>query len=95
MKQKLSATALALLAAAGLTMPDPAMARRHHYVHTGYSHRCSGGDGVVGTVVGGTSGAVLGSALIGGPVAIIAGGVGGALLGRHIDKQNVRYRHGC
>jgi hypothetical protein len=82
-------------AATGLIAPEAAMARRHHYLHTGYSNRCSGGKGVVGTVAGGAGGALLGGAMIGGPVAVIAGGVGGALLGRHIDKQNVRRRHGC
>ena len=75
-------------------MPEPAMAR-HHYVHRGSAHRCSGGNGAVGTVAGGVGGAVIGHALIGGPVATIAGGVGGALIGRHLDKQHTRYRQGC
>jgi uncharacterized protein YcfJ len=86
-------------AAATTMMPDMAFARHHtthrHYVHRGSSHRCHSGHGVVGTVVGGAGGAVIGHAVIGGPVATIAGGVGGALLGRHIDKQNVRRKHGC
>jgi uncharacterized protein YcfJ len=85
------ATALSVTAIA----PETAHARRT-YAHNGSTaHRCSGGKGVVGTVVGGVGGAVAGGAIIGGPVAVIAGGVGGALLGRHIDKKNVRRRHGC
>ena len=40
-------------------------------------------------------GAVIGNAVIGGPVATIAGGVGGALLGRHLDKKHTRARNGC
>jgi outer membrane lipoprotein SlyB len=100
MRTKLFASTLMSLAAATTMIPDMAMARHHssarrHYVHSGHSHRCSGGSGVVGTVAGGAGGAVIAHAVVGGPVATIAGGVGGALLGRHIDKQNVRHRRGC
>jgi hypothetical protein len=94
MAKKLARALLTPLLAASVMLPQTALAR-HHYVHRGYSHSCSSGKGVIGTVVGGAGGALIGGAAIGGPVAIIAGGVGGALLGRHIDKQNVRHRHGC
>jgi uncharacterized protein YcfJ len=97
MKPKLIATTLMSLAAATTMIPDAAFARHHsarrHYVHSG--HRCRGGSGVVGTVVGGAGGGVAAGAIVGGPVAVVAGAVGGGLLGRHIDKQNVRRRHGC
>lgn len=59
-----------------------------------YRHRCSGGNGAVGTVAGGVGGAVIGNAL-GGTAGTVLGGVGGALLGRHLDKENTRDRHGC
>jgi hypothetical protein len=98
MRTKFAATTLMSLAAATTMVPDGAMARQHHsarrhYVHSG--HRCRSGHGVIGTVAGGAGGAVIANAVVGGPVATIAGGVGGALLGRHIDKQNVRRKHGC
>jgi hypothetical protein len=60
-----------------------------------YRHRCSGGNGAVGTVAGGVGGALIGNALGGGTLGTIAGGVGGGLLGRHLDKQNSRHRNGC
>lgn len=96
MRQRLTAAVLLSLASAATVMPDPAMSRtRHHYVHRGSTHRCSGGNGAVGTVAGGVGGAVISHAIIGGPVATVAGGVGGALLGRHLDKQHTRHRQGC
>jgi uncharacterized protein YcfJ len=94
MRQRLTAALLLSMVSAAAVVPDPALAR-HHYVHRGSSHACSGGNGLVGTVAGGAGGAVIGHALIGGPVATIAGGVGGALLGRHLDKQHTRHRQGC
>jgi hypothetical protein len=39
---------------------------------------------VAGTVVGGVGGALVGNALIGGPVGLIAGGLGGAVAGHEI-----------
>ena len=95
MKQKL---ALAAIAATVLStsMADPAFARRHHYYrgHTAH-YRCGGGNGAVGTVVGGAGGALIGNAAGGGVLGTVAGGVGGALLGRHLDKVNTRHRGGC
>ena len=92
MRKKLSVTALSSLLAVAVIQPVPASARTEH-VHRG--GRCSGGNGLVGTVAGGAGGAILGKVLIGGPVAIVAGGVGGALVGRHLDKQHTRKRQGC
>jgi uncharacterized protein YcfJ len=96
MKSKLTLGLLAAALTTSAVVPETANARRH-YVHRGHvtHHRCSGGKGVVGTVAGGVGGAVVANAVVGGPVATIAGAVGGGLLGRHIDKQNVRHRHGC
>lgn len=93
MKSHLTLAVLATALSVTAIAPETAHARRT-YNHSG-SHRCSGGKGIVGTVVGGVGGAVVAGAVIGGPVAVIAGGVGGGLLGRHIDKKNVRRRHGC
>lgn len=59
-----------------------------------YRHRCGGGDGAVGTIVGAGGGALIGNAL-GGGVGTILGGVGGALLGRGLDKEHTRDRNGC
>jgi hypothetical protein len=92
MRKKLSIAAIASLLAFTAIQPVPVSAREEH-VHHG--NRCSGGNGLVGTVAGGAGGAILGKVLIGGPVGIVAGGVGGALLGRHLDKQHTRKRHGC
>ena len=79
-------------------VPAPAMAYDHHYRghnRSYYRHRCSGGNGAVGTIAGGVGGALIGSAIGGGTLGTIAGGVGGGLLGRHLDKQNTRHRRGC
>jgi uncharacterized protein YcfJ len=94
MREKWKIAIVAPLFAASVIASTPANAR-HHYVHRGATHTCSGGNGVVGTVAGGAGGAVLGHAIVGGPVATVAGGVGGAILGNHLDKQNVRHRRGC
>jgi uncharacterized protein YcfJ len=88
----LAASAFAVVAP---VMAPEAMARTHYVRHSRYYRDCSGGNGAVGTVAGGVGGAVLGGAIIGGPVATVAGGVGGALLGRHLDKKHTRARHGC
>lgn len=97
MRNKLVLAALAMVVTSPTLVPADAMARskRSHHARVNYQHRCSGGNGAVGTVAGGVGGAVLGGAVIGGPVATIAGGVGGALLGRHLDKKHTRARHGC
>lgn len=96
--------ALAALSSVFAIMPAPALAQssayhRQHHVYHGrggyYRHRCSGGNGAVGTVAGGVGGALVGNALGGGTVGTVAGGVGGALLGRHLDKQHTRSRRGC
>ncbi|WP_340318351.1 glycine zipper 2TM domain-containing protein [Rhizorhabdus argentea] len=60
-----------------------------------YRQRCDGGNGAVGTVVGGAGGAVLGNAFGGGTLGTVLGGLGGALLGRHLDKKHTIERNGC
>jgi hypothetical protein len=94
MRSRIALAAMGALVSVVALMPNAALAR-HHHVYRGSSHRCSGGNGAVGTVGGGAGGAVLGHAVVGGPVATVAGGVGGALLGRHLDKQHTRRRAGC
>lgn len=95
MNNKLILAALAAAVTLPTVLPEAASARTRRSHHVVYQRNCSGGNGAVGTVAGGVGGAVLGGAVIGGPVATIAGGVGGALLGRHLDKQNTRSRNGC
>jgi hypothetical protein len=96
MKNTLKVILPVVLLGTALATPDVAFARHHYrHVYHGRATRCSGGNGAVGTVGGGVGGAVIGNAVIGGPVATIAGGVGGALLGRHLDKQHTRHRAGC
>jgi len=95
MKRNLTLAVLATVLSVSAIAPETANARRH-YVHRGHAvHRCSGGNGAVGTVAGGVGGGVIAHAVVGGPVATVAGAVGGGLLGRHLDKQNVRHRRGC
>lgn len=93
--KKFAFVALAVALAMPTLAPEVAFAKKRHSSHVSYQRNCSGGNGAVGTVAGGVGGAVLGGAIIGGPVATIAGGVGGALLGRHLDKKNTRSRNGC
>lgn len=96
MNKKLTLFALAAIVTSPVLVSESASAKsRRHHNHVTYQRNCSGGNGAVGTVAGGVGGAVLGGAIIGGPVATIAGGVGGALLGRHLDKKNTRSRNGC
>ncbi len=81
------ALAPAIVAAFGLTAIDatPAFAR-HHYSSRAHYRWCRHSSGTTGLVAGGAGGALLGHALIGGPVGIVAGAVGGALGGRAIDR---------
>ena len=71
--------------------PDRVYRGDDHY----YRNRCDGGNGAVGTVVGGAGGAVLGSAFGGGTLGTLLGGLGGALLGRNLDKRHTSERNGC
>jgi hypothetical protein len=105
MRNVIGMAALAAVVCGPAMVSAPAQAQTHHYDHhndrnyhgrSHYSrHRCSGGNGAVGTVAGGVGGAVLGSAVGGGTLGTVAGGVGGALLGRHFDKQHTKDKHGC
>ncbi len=53
---------------------------------------CRRGDGTTGLVIGGVSGALLGSALGGRTAGTLLGAVGGALVGQSIDRGKVRCR---
>jgi hypothetical protein len=81
------AFAPALVAALGLSAIDatPAFAR-HHYRGQAHYRWCRHSSGTTGLIAGGAGGALLGHALIGGPIGIAAGAVGGALGGRAIDR---------
>ena len=103
MKKKLALAAAMAISVAPAMVPTAAVAQGYdrHYRHDyhgrdrGYRHRCGGGNGAVGTIVGGAGGALLGNALGGGTLGTVGGGVGGALIGRHFDKQHTRHRRGC
>jgi outer membrane lipoprotein SlyB len=75
-----------------MAAPTAADARhyRHHYYGRSYARSyCHRRDGIAGLAVGGVGGGLLGSAIIGGPIATIAGAAGGALLGRHIERHSL------
>lgn len=74
----LAVTMLATLAAS--TLPETAEARRHAY------RNCRHSSGTTGLIAGGATGALVGKAVLGGPVGIVAGAVGGAFAGRAIDR---------
>lgn len=77
----LAITMLATLAAS--TLPETAEARRH----STHSYRsCRHSSGTTGLIAGGATGALVGKAVLGGPVGIVAGAVGGAFAGRAIDR---------
>jgi outer membrane lipoprotein SlyB len=102
MRTKFMAVAsIALMGIPTMVVSTPADARAYHSYHgrgghyNYYRHRCSGGNGAVGTIAGGVGGALIGNALGGGTLGTIAGGVGGGLLGRHLDKAHTRHRNGC
>ena len=106
MRNTLAITMAALvIAPVATTAPAFAQSSHHHryddrydrdyHGRNYYRHRCSGGNGAVGTIAGGAGGALAGNALGGGTLGTIAGGVGGALLGRHLDKSHTRSRKGC
>ncbi|WP_404711970.1 hypothetical protein [Sphingomonas sp. MMS24-J13] len=103
MSKKIALAALAVLMTGSAVVPEAASAHsaswyRHHRAYRGNGgnyHRCSGGNGAVGTIAGGVGGALIGNGLGGGTLGTVAGGVGGALLGRHLDKQHTRHRNGC
>lgn len=72
-------TTLLALSAVTLTLSAPAEARHRVKV-------CRKSSGTAGLIAGGATGAVVGHALLGGPVGIAAGAVGGAFGGRAVDR---------
>lgn len=92
MKAKIIGAVLSFAIVTPALLPDAAMAARHHH------YRCKRSSGTTGLIAGGAGGALLGHAVVGGPVATVAGGVGGALLGKHLDKKHdaaQNRRNGC
>ena len=91
-------TLLALITA-GLLFPAgamlgaaPAMARHHHHTAHQVYKSCRRSSGTAGLIGGGAGGALLGHAVLGGPVGIAAGAVGGAFGGRAIDRSMTAHR---
>ncbi|MFD1612101.1 glycine zipper domain-containing protein [Sphingomonas tabacisoli] len=74
------ATALAPVAV------SPADARYYRARHS-YHRGCVRGHGTTGLLVGGATGALVGSAVTHGAAGPIIGAAGGALLGRHIQRH--------
>lgn len=70
--------ALCAAAVALTALPSSAEARRVKV--------CRRSSGTAGLIAGGAGGAVVGHAVLGGPVGIAAGAVGGAFGGRAIDR---------
>lgn len=109
MRNVLKGAALLTVLSGSLVSASPAFAQDYGYRDSGhydhgysyngrggyYHHKCGGGNGAVGTVVGGAGGALAGNALGGGLLGTVAGGVGGALIGRHFDKRHTRHENGC
>ncbi len=77
-------TALILGAAALALTAIPASAESHGK-HT--YKVCRHSSGTTGLIAGGAGGALVGHALIGGPIGIAAGAVGGAFGGRAVDRR--------
>lgn len=75
----------------GVMDASPAFARHHYHARTHY-RVCRHSSGTTGLIAGGAGGALLGHALIGGPVGIVAGAVGGAFGGRAIDRSMTAHR---
>ena len=97
MRHPPSRTLLAFIAA-GLLVPTgamlgaaPALARHHHHAHQVYKS-CRRSSGTAGLIGGGAGGALLGHAVLGGPVGIAAGAVGGAFGGRAIDRSMTAHK---
>ena len=97
MRHPTSRTLLALITA-GLLLPAgtmlsaaPAMARHHHHAHRVYKV-CRRSSGTAGLIGGGAGGALIGHAVLGGPVGIAAGAVGGAFGGRAIDRSMTAHK---
>ena len=67
--------------------PADAQYRGRTYHHRYYSHRCFRGHGTTGAIIGGGTGALIGSAVTHGIAGPIIGAAGGALLGRHIERH--------
>jgi hypothetical protein len=85
------APALVAVLCMGALDASPAFAR-HHYRARAHYRVCRHSSGTTGLIAGGAGGALIGHALIGGPVGIVAGAVGGAFGGRAIDRSMTAHR---
>lgn len=85
------ASAFVAMLTLGALDASPAFAR-HHYRSRAHYRVCRHSSGTAGLVAGGAGGALIGHALIGGPVGIVAGAVGGAFGGRAIDRTMTAHR---
>jgi len=81
--------AAAVLPVAAIGQDTPVVERtphHHHHHRRAYYRYCRHSSGTAGLIAGGAGGALLGHALVGGPVGTVAGAVGGAFGGRAIDR---------
>jgi len=74
-----AALALGTLPSVAQAHPKPVPAKKVYKT-------CRHSSGTTGLIAGGAGGALVGHALLGGPVGIAAGAVGGALGGRAVDR---------
>jgi len=80
-----------LLPAGAMLGAVPALAHHHHTSHRVYKV-CRRSSGTAGLIGGGAGGALLGHAVLGGPVGIAAGAVGGAFGGRAIHRSMTAHK---
>ena len=86
MGKSINALTLGCAALALFALPSAAQAHPKHAPAKHVYKVCRHSSGTAGLVAGGAGGALVGHALIGGPVGIAAGAVGGAFGGRAIDR---------
>ena len=80
-------TALSMTLPVAMTPADAQYRARAQRYHQYYRHRCFRGNGTSGALIGGGTGALIGSAITHGIAGPIVGAAGGALLGRHIQRH--------
>ena len=83
----LGLTALSMAMPVAMTPADAQYRARTHRYHHYYQRRCFHGNGTSGALIGGGTGALIGSAVTHGIAGPIVGAAGGALLGRHIERH--------
>lgn len=90
-----TAAAMAVTAVTAISVPAAeARTRKHYYSSSRYHYKyCRRSPATTGKVVGGVTGAVVGSSLLGhGLLGAAAGAVGGVVAGGAIDRANTAHR---